>query len=154
MTADRAALAVTADMPLTKDVNEVTRADFLAVSRAEPMYPGGACAPASPFAPRPGDAPAQRSATCTLSARPESVCTGRDFTRATIRDWGLAALADAAQRSSGAASPPRPCPVRHVHGDRSGQRDPGDAGAGPRCGKRPWAGGGGSLLRPLGMAPA
>lgn len=97
MTADRAALAVTADMPLTKDVNEVTRADFLAVSRAEPLYPGGARTPASPFAPRPGDAPAQRSATCTLSARPESVCTGRDFTRATIRDWGLAALADVAE---------------------------------------------------------
>lgn len=97
MTADRAALAVTAGMPLTTDVSEVSRADFLAVSRAEPAYPGGACAPASTFAHRPGEATAQRSATCTLSARPESVCTGRDFTRATIRDWGLAALADAGE---------------------------------------------------------
>jgi anti-sigma regulatory factor (Ser/Thr protein kinase) len=98
MTADRAALAVTAALPLTTDVNEVTRADFLTVSRPKDTYPGGTCeSAASPLAYRHGHTPAQRSATCALTARPESVSTGRDFTRATIRDWGLGGLMDVAE---------------------------------------------------------
>jgi hypothetical protein len=35
-------------------------------------------------------------ATCTLSPSPESVKLGRDFTRATLRDWGMGAVTDVA----------------------------------------------------------
>ncbi|HEY5989629.1 MAG TPA: ATP-binding protein [Streptosporangiaceae bacterium] len=98
MTANRAALAVTAALPLTTDVNEATRADLLTVSRPQDAYSSGACeSAASPLAHRHGRPPAQRAATCALTPRPESVSTGRDFTRATIRDWGLAGLADVAE---------------------------------------------------------
>jgi anti-sigma regulatory factor (Ser/Thr protein kinase) len=91
-------LAVTADMPLTTEVSTVTRADFRMVrSPADPHPGGGCCAPVSPLAYRPADTTTQRSATCMLTARAESVSAGRDFTRATIRDWGLAPLADAAE---------------------------------------------------------
>jgi anti-sigma regulatory factor (Ser/Thr protein kinase) len=38
----------------------------------------------------------QPSATCGLRAEAESVKTGRDFTRAVLRDWGLMDLADVA----------------------------------------------------------
>ena len=38
--------------------------------------------------------PVQPTATCTLSASPESVKAGRDFTRVTLRDWDMSALTD------------------------------------------------------------
>jgi anti-sigma regulatory factor (Ser/Thr protein kinase) len=97
MTADRAALAVKTDLPSTADVIELTRAEFLAVSRPPDAHPGNLCTRVSPFGHRPADVPAQRSATCTLAAKPESVSNGRDFTRSTIGEWGLAAQVDAAE---------------------------------------------------------
>jgi two-component sensor histidine kinase len=39
----------------------------------------------------------QPTATCTLSASPESVKTGRDFTRVTLDLWGMTALTDLAE---------------------------------------------------------
>jgi len=42
-------------------------------------------------------APDQPVAACALSPRPESVKAGREFTRATLQDWGIAALADVAE---------------------------------------------------------
>jgi hypothetical protein len=42
----------------------------------------------------PGRAVTQPSATCLLGPLPESVKIGRDFTRATLPRWGMAALLD------------------------------------------------------------
>ncbi len=53
--------------------------------------------PPSPLADAPARAPDQPAATCTLDARPESVKTGRDFTRSTLLGWGMAAPADVAE---------------------------------------------------------
>ena len=39
----------------------------------------------------------QPAAGCTLTPSPESVKAGRDFARATLRDWGMSALADLAE---------------------------------------------------------
>jgi hypothetical protein len=72
MTAHRAAL------PVTAGVNGTSRVGFLV---AAPQRPS----------------PAQPSATCPLGPRPESVKTGRDFTRATLLDWDLSALTDPAE---------------------------------------------------------
>lgn len=44
-----------------------------------------------------GSVAAAPPATCTLSPSPESVKLGRDFTRATLRDWGMGALTDMAE---------------------------------------------------------
>jgi len=40
---------------------------------------------------------AQPSATCTLPPSPESVKAARDFTRATLLEWGMSALTDVAE---------------------------------------------------------
>jgi anti-sigma regulatory factor (Ser/Thr protein kinase) len=53
--------------------------------------------PAPPLADTPVRAPDQPAATCALEARPESVKSGRDFTRTTLLDWGMDALADLAE---------------------------------------------------------
>jgi anti-sigma regulatory factor (Ser/Thr protein kinase) len=53
--------------------------------------------PAPPLADTPVRAPDQPAATCALEARPESVKSGRDFTRTTLLDWGMDALADVAE---------------------------------------------------------
>jgi anti-sigma regulatory factor (Ser/Thr protein kinase) len=39
----------------------------------------------------------QPAATCTLGTHPESVKTGRDFTRVTLSLWGMSALTDVAE---------------------------------------------------------
>lgn len=39
----------------------------------------------------------QTAATCSFWARPESVRAGREFTRSTLREWGLPALTDLAE---------------------------------------------------------
>jgi len=92
MTAHRAAL------PVTTEVSGVSRVGFLAASTphglrqsshllsSQPRPAGAGCPP-----------PAQPSAACQLGPRPESVKTGRDFTRATLVDWGLSALTDLAE---------------------------------------------------------
>jgi anti-sigma regulatory factor (Ser/Thr protein kinase) len=84
------------DDALTTEVTEVTEDDLLTASRpalmtqassllSAPLVSGSGCA-AAPF-----------SAACTLSPSPESVKLGRDFTRATLRDWGMSALTDMAE---------------------------------------------------------
>ena len=47
--------------------------------------------------PVPPAASAQTVATCAFRPRPESVRAGREFTRSTLREWGMAALADLAE---------------------------------------------------------
>jgi len=90
MTAHRAAL------PVTTGVSGVSRVGFLAAGT-----PGGtrqaSPLPSQQQAGGTSYALAQPSATCQLGSRPESVKAGRDFTRATLADWDLDALADVAE---------------------------------------------------------
>lgn len=64
-----------------------------------PLLP--AAAPSCALLPGPGPvrpfATSQAAVTCSYRARPESVRAGREFTRATLREWGLAALTDLAE---------------------------------------------------------
>jgi anti-sigma regulatory factor (Ser/Thr protein kinase) len=92
MTAHRAAL------PVTTEVSGVSRVGFLAAGTPQGLRPPGHLLPAQPQPVGPSyGPPAQPSTTCQLGARPESVKTGRDFTRATLADWGLSALTDLAE---------------------------------------------------------
>ena len=94
MTAHRAAL------PVTTEVSGVTRVGFRAgapqgvrpVSHLLPSQPQSSPHPAGNARPLP-----QPTATCLLGPRPESVKTGRDFTRATLVGWDMPALADVAE---------------------------------------------------------
>jgi anti-sigma regulatory factor (Ser/Thr protein kinase) len=92
MTAHRAA------WPVTMAVSGADRVGFLAAST-----PQGLRQPSHPLPSQPQSAgaghpsAAQPSATCQLGPQPESVKTGRDFTRATLADWDLSALTDVAE---------------------------------------------------------
>jgi len=92
MTAHRAAL------PVTTEVSGVSRVGFLAASTPQGLRPPGHLLPSQPQPMGASYPPsAQPSATCQLGPWPESVKTGRDFTRDTLVDWGLSALADLAE---------------------------------------------------------
>ncbi len=94
MTAHRAAL------PVTTEVSGVTRVGFRTaapqgvrpVSHLLPSQPQASPPPAGAARCRP-----QPTATCLLGPRPESVKTGRGFTRATLAEWDMPALTDAAE---------------------------------------------------------
>lgn len=91
MTAHRAAL------PVTTEFNGTSRHGLRAASAPQGMRQASQLVP-SPAGPEGmGCASAQSAATCLLGPRPESVKTGRDFTRATLWDWGMAALNDLAE---------------------------------------------------------
>jgi hypothetical protein len=83
---------------MTMEVTEVTEEDLLTAS-----WPGTKPQASSLLsAPLLGDfasatIAAQPSATCTLPPSPESVKAARDFTRATLLDWGVSALTDVAE---------------------------------------------------------
>jgi anti-sigma regulatory factor (Ser/Thr protein kinase) len=81
---------------MTTEVNEVSEEDLLTASRPEIMPPASSLLSA-PLLADSVSAPVQPTATCTLSSSPESVKIGRDFTRATLRDWGMTALTDLAE---------------------------------------------------------
>ena len=70
--------------------------DLLTASRPEIM-PSADGLLSAPLLADSLSAPAQPAATCVLFPSPESVKRGRDFTRATLRDWGMSALADLAE---------------------------------------------------------
>jgi hypothetical protein len=95
MTAHRAALSV------TTEVNGVTRVGFRTAGAPQGMRPVSHLLPSQPHAspPRAGDARTlpQPTATCLLGPRPESVKTGRNFTRSTLVEWDMPALADVAE---------------------------------------------------------
>jgi hypothetical protein len=92
MTAHRAA------WPVTAGVNGTSRVGFLAAGAPRRPHQPGHLLPSQPQATGASHlAPAQPSATCPLGPRPESVKTSRDFTRATLLDWDLSALTDAAE---------------------------------------------------------
>ena len=95
MTAHRAALSV------TTEVSGKTRVGFRTagappgvrpVSRLLPSQPPASPHPAGNARPLP-----QPTATCLLGPRPESVRTSRNFTRDTLVEWDMPALADAAE---------------------------------------------------------
>jgi anti-sigma regulatory factor (Ser/Thr protein kinase) len=87
----------------------VSEDDLLMASRPEVTPPGAGFLPAPPLLADPGTVPApsaaqpaalpaaQPTATCTLPANAESVKAGRDFTRATLREWGMGAVTDLAE---------------------------------------------------------
>jgi anti-sigma regulatory factor (Ser/Thr protein kinase) len=91
MTAHRAAL------PVTTEVSGVTRVGFRTAGAPPGVRPVSHLPPSQP----PGGATyrplPQPTATCMLGTRPASVKTGRDFTRATLAEWDMPALADVAE---------------------------------------------------------
>jgi anti-sigma regulatory factor (Ser/Thr protein kinase) len=91
MTAHRAAL------PVTTGASGVSRVGFVAAGSPAGMRQAGHLLSAQPSPGAANSLPAQPSATCLLGPRPESVKTGRDFTRATLLDWGMPALTDVAE---------------------------------------------------------
>ena len=70
--------------------------DLLTASRPEIM-PQASSLLSAPLLGDLAATPVQPAATCMLSPCPESVKAGRDFTRATLRDWGMSALTDLAE---------------------------------------------------------
>ena len=74
----------------------MTEEDLLTVGRPGIMPRAGGFLSA-PLLSDSGAVAVQLSATCTLSPSPDSVKVGRDFTRVTLQDWGMSALADAAE---------------------------------------------------------
>jgi hypothetical protein len=95
MTAHRAAL------PVTTEVSGVTRVGFRAAGAPQGFRPVSHLLPSQPQASPHQAADARRlpqpTATCLLGPRPASVKTGRDFTRATLVEWDMPALADVAE---------------------------------------------------------
>ena len=91
MTAHRAALSV------TTEVSGVTRVGFRTAGAPQGVRPVSRLLPSQP--PRAGNARPlpQPTATCLLGPQPESVKTGRDFTRTTLVEWDMPALADVAE---------------------------------------------------------
>jgi hypothetical protein len=81
--------------PVTTEVMSVSH-DWLRT----PSGPAGTShlsAPRSSVPTVDGPATTQPSATCALSPLPESVKVGREFTRVTLREWGMAAAIDLAE---------------------------------------------------------
>ena len=95
MTAHRAALSV------TTEVSGKTRVGFRTAGAPPGVRPVSRLLPSQPHAspPQAGNARplAQPTATCPLGPRPESVKTSRNFTRATLAEWDMPALADVAE---------------------------------------------------------
>jgi hypothetical protein len=92
MTAHRAA------WPVTTAVSGVSRVGFLAASTPQGLRQPSQLLPSEPqSAGASYPSPAQPSATCPLGPQPESVKTGRDFTRARLTDWDLSDLTDLAE---------------------------------------------------------
>jgi hypothetical protein len=91
MTAHRAAL------PATTEFSGMSHHNFRAAGAPQGLRQASHLVPAQFPAEGLGCASAQSTATCLLGPRPESVKTGREFTRATLRGWGMAALNDLAE---------------------------------------------------------
>jgi anti-sigma regulatory factor (Ser/Thr protein kinase) len=81
---------------MTTEVTEVSEEDLLTASRPGIVPPASSLLSASLLADT-AAAPVQTAATCTLPANPESVKTSRNFTRVTLRDWGMSDLTDLAE---------------------------------------------------------
>lgn len=91
MTAHRAAL------PVTTEVSGVTRVGLRSAGAPQGVRPVSHLQPSRPQAGETSRPLPQPTATCLLGPRPESVKTGRDFTRATLAEWDMPALADVAE---------------------------------------------------------
>jgi len=82
---------------MTTEVNEVSEDQLLTASRPGSTRQESTLLSAPPLLCDAASASTQTTATCTLGAHPESVKTGRAFTRVTLDLWGLAQLADLAE---------------------------------------------------------
>ena len=91
MTAHRAAL------PVTTEVGGGSRVSFLAAGSPQGMRQSSGLLPSQSAAGGANYSLAQPTATCMLGPRPESVKTGRDFTRVTLADWDMPDLVDLAE---------------------------------------------------------
>jgi anti-sigma regulatory factor (Ser/Thr protein kinase) len=74
----------------------VSEEDLLTASRPE-ITPQASSLLSAPLLADTAATPVQPAATCTLSASPESVKVSRDFTRATLQEWGMGPLTDVAE---------------------------------------------------------
>lgn len=91
MTAHRAAL------PVTTEYSGVSRHDLRVAGAPQGMRQASQLVPSPLPSDGMGCQSAQPAATCLLQPRPESVKAGREFTRVTLRDWGMATLTDLAE---------------------------------------------------------
>jgi anti-sigma regulatory factor (Ser/Thr protein kinase) len=82
---------------MTTEVHEVSEDQLLTASRPESTRQESTLLSAPPLLCDAAPDTTQSTATCTLGASPESVKTGRDFTRVTLDLWGMAALTDLAE---------------------------------------------------------
>jgi anti-sigma regulatory factor (Ser/Thr protein kinase) len=82
---------------MTTEVTEVSEDQLLTASRPGSTRQESTLLAAPPLLCDTASASTQSTATCTLGAHPESVKTGRDFTRITLDLWGLATLTDLAE---------------------------------------------------------
>jgi anti-sigma regulatory factor (Ser/Thr protein kinase) len=94
-----------APSPVTAGVADTAYGDVLTAAAPQgPRYVNHLLPPSPPAgallagpAPLTPAAAAQTVATCAFRALPESVRAGREFTRSTLREWGMATLSDLAE---------------------------------------------------------
>jgi anti-sigma regulatory factor (Ser/Thr protein kinase) len=82
---------------MTSEVNEVSEDQLLMASRPGSTHQESPLLSAPPLLRGAASAIEQPTATCTLSAHPESVKAGRNFARVTLGLWDMYALADPAE---------------------------------------------------------
>jgi anti-sigma regulatory factor (Ser/Thr protein kinase) len=84
-----------ADSPVTTEVDDPAQDGLRTASSPDSTWQVSTLLSAPPLL---DSVPAlQPAATCSLGSRPESVKLGRDFARAALCEWGMAALADTAE---------------------------------------------------------
>jgi len=79
------------------EANEVSEDDLLTASRPDPPRQESTLLSAPPLLRDETSVIVQPTATCTLGTHPESVKTGRDFTRVTLGLWDMSELTDVAE---------------------------------------------------------
>src|SRR5689334_21084176 len=79
------------------EANEVSEDDLLMASRPGTPRQESTLLSAPPLLSDEASGSVQPTATCTLGTHPESVKTGRDFTRVTLGLWDMRELTDVAE---------------------------------------------------------
>src|SRR5262249_60263545 len=82
---------------MDSEANEVSEDDLLTASRPGSTRQESTLLSAPPLLRDEASAIVQPTATCTLGTHPESVKTGRDFTRVTLGLWDMSPLSDVAE---------------------------------------------------------
>lgn len=86
-----------ADSPVTTEVSHPAHDDLLTVNSPVSTWQASTLLSAPPRLDSVAAPALQPTATCSLESRAESVKLGRDFTRAALSQWGMAALTDMAE---------------------------------------------------------